>query len=157
MDLNKYRHQETVTVAAPPEAVYDLIADITRIGEFSPVCSAGEWHDDSQVWFTGTNTTPDRTWATKCRVEVSERGEEFTFINCGMEGDVELVRWSYTFAPNGDVTEVTEAWEVLPGYEAFITGLVPGMDVVEYLDGVKPVTQQGMADTLAKLKVAAEA
>jgi hypothetical protein len=30
------------------------------------------------------------------------------------------------------------------------------MDVSEYLDGVKPVTQQGMADTLAKLKAAAE-
>jgi hypothetical protein len=40
--------QVTVHVEAPPEAVYDLVADVTRIGEFSPECRRAEW-----------STTPD--------------------------------------------------------------------------------------------------
>jgi len=157
VDTSKYQHRESVTVDASPEAVYDMVSDVTRMGEWSPVCTGGEWHDDSQTSFTGTNVTPERTWQTKCRVDVAERGKEFTFTNLGMEGDTELVRWSYTFAAKGDGTEVTESWQVLPDYDVFLNRIVPDMDVAQYLDGVKPVTQQGMADTLAKLKAAAEA
>ena len=46
---------------------------------------------------------------------------------------------------------------MLEHYDEFLTKLVPGMDVAQYLDGVKPVTQQGMAETLANLKSVAEA
>jgi len=103
-----------------------------------------------------TNTTPERTWQTKCRVDTAERGREFTFTNCGLEGDTELVRWSYRFAPAGDGTEVTEAWEVLPDYDKFLGRIAPSLDVRQYLDGVLPTTQTGMAQTLANLKAVAE-
>ena len=156
MDTSSYQHTETVTIAASPEEVYDLVSDITRMGEWSPVTTAGEWLDDDQAWFLGTNTTPERTWQTRCKVIVADRGTEFAFINGGMEGAHELVRWGYTFRAVDGGTEVTESWEVLPGYGDYITGLVPDMDVVQYLDGVKPVTQQGMAETLAALKDVAE-
>jgi len=156
VDTSKYQHTETVVIAASPAAVYDLVSDITRMGEWSPVCTAGEWHDDTQASFTGTNTTPDRTWQTKCRVDVADPGVEFAFTNLGMEGDAELVRWGYTFRAVDGGTEVTESWQVLENYDEFLTKLVPGMDVAQYLDGVKPVTQQGMAETLANLKAVAE-
>ena len=156
MDLTPYRHSETLTVAASPDAVYDLVADITRMGEWSPVCRQGEWTDDGHQWFSGTNTTPERSWTTQCRIDVAERGKEFTFVNCGMAGDSELVRWSYTFAPAGDGAQVTESWEVLPGYADFMGRVAPGMDVIAYLDGVKPTTQEGMRTTFANLKAAAE-
>jgi uncharacterized protein YndB with AHSA1/START domain len=156
MDTSNYQHTETITIAAPPEEVYDLVSDVTRMGEWSPVCTEGVWHDDGQTSFTGTNTTPDRTWQTKCRVDVAERGVEFAFTNLGMEGDAELVRWGYTFRPVDGGSEVTESWQVLENYDEFLTKLVPGMDVAQYLDGVKPVTQQGMAETLANLKAVAE-
>ena len=32
---------------------------------------------------------------------------------------------------------------MLESYDEFLTKLVPGMDVAQYLDGVKPVTQEG--------------
>ena len=156
VDLTPYRHVETVTVAAPPEAVYDLVADITRMGEWSPVCTAGEWVDDTMGSFIGTNALGDFTWQTTCRIDAAERGKEFTFVNRGMQGDEELVRWSYIFAPVSDGTELTESWEVLPGYEPSMQRLMPDMNLKEYLDGVKPTTQAGMAETLAKLKAAAE-
>ena len=156
MDVTPYQHTETITITISPDEAYDLVADITRMGEWSPVVTAGEWLDDDRVWFLGTNTTPERTWQTRCKVIAADRGTEFAFINGGMEGDHELVRWGYTFLAVDGGTEVTESWEVLPGYHDFITGLVPDMNVAEYLDGVKPVTQQGMADTLASLKSVAE-
>lgn len=156
MDLTPYQLSESVTIAASPEAVYDLVADITRMGEWSPVCTSAVWDDDEHIWFSGTNTTPERTWTTKCRVEVAERGKEFTFVNCGMAGDTELVRWSYTFEPDGAGTKVTEHWKVLDGYPTFMASVAPGMDVAQYLDGVKPNTQQSIQQTLANLKAAAE-
>src|SRR5262245_19874354 len=152
MDLSRYAHTESTTVAAPPDAVYDLVADVTRMGEWSPVCTKGEWADDSQRAFVGTNTTPERTWSTHCRIDVAERGREFRFTNRGPEGDAELVRWSYRFAPQDAGTVVTESWQVLDTYSDFIQKLAPGMDVVAYLDGVRGPTAQGMATTLANLK-----
>jgi hypothetical protein len=156
MDVTAYQHSETVTIAASPDEVYDLVADITRMGEWSPVVTEGEWLDDDRTWFLGTNSIPERTWQTKCKVIVADRGTEFAFINGGMEGEHELVRWGYTFEAVDGGTEVTEYWEVLAGYGEYINSLAPDMDVAQYLDGVKPVTQQGMADTLAALKAVAE-
>src|SRR5436190_23982314 len=117
MDLTPYQHDETLTVAASPEEVYDLVADITRMGDWSPVCTAGEWLDDTRASFLGTNAMGDFTWQTTCRVDVAERATGFTFVNLGLNGDEELVRWSYTFAPVPGGTEVTESWRGLPGYE----------------------------------------
>jgi hypothetical protein len=34
--------------------------------------------------------------------------------------------------------------------------MAPDMNLQEYLDGVKPTTQAGMAETLARVKAAAE-
>jgi hypothetical protein len=115
------------------------------------------WREGATTWFTGSNKSGELEWDTQCRVDVAERGREFTFTNCGFGGDLELVRWSYTFAPAADGAEVTERWEVLPAYPDFIEALLGGMSAEEYLDGVKPTTQEGMATTLANLKVAAEA
>jgi hypothetical protein len=155
MDLRRYHHTETTTVAAPPAAVYELVADVTRMGEWSPVCTGGVWDADG-VWFTGSNTTPERSWETRCRVDVADPGREFTFTNCGPDGSTELVRWSYHFAPSGDGTELTESWQVLDSYADFIERLAPGMDVVGYLDGARTPTATGMATTLANLKARAE-
>ena len=75
MDITPYQHTETVTIAASPEEVYDLVSDVTRMGEWSPVATAGEWLDDDRTWFLGTNTIPERTWQTKCKVISADRAE----------------------------------------------------------------------------------
>ena len=91
MDLTKYQHSDSVTVDARPDAVYALVADITRMGEFSPVCKSAAWLDDDHTTFTGDNVLPDMQWTTTCRVDVAEPGKEFTFTNLGMDGSRELV------------------------------------------------------------------
>ena len=35
----------TVHIAAPPDLVWDLVSDVTRIGEYSPETFEAEWLD----------------------------------------------------------------------------------------------------------------
>ena len=157
MDLSCYQHAVSTTIAAPPEVVYDLVADITRMGEWSPVATGGHYDEDGD-WFTGTNAIGDYTWETRCRVDRAERGEAFVFVNHGVAGNHEMVRWGYTFRPTADGTEVTQTWEVLPDYEAaFAAEDDPGMTLEQRLDLMGDLARSGMPETLANLKQAAEA
>ena len=157
MDLSRYAHTETTTVIAPPEVVYDLVADVTRMGEWSPVCTGAVWDDDQQLWFTGSNSTPQMTWETRCRVDSAERGRSFTFVNCGADGSTELVRWTYRFEPQAEGTSLSESWQVLEGFAPYMVAMAPSMDAEQYLDSIRQATVDGMAHTLAQLKAAAEA
>jgi hypothetical protein len=156
MDLNKYRHSDSIVVDASPDAVYALVADVTRVGEISPVCKAGVWNDDAHTSFTGTNVTPDREYSTTCRVDVAEPGREFTFVNRGTDGNRDLVRWSYAFAPVAGGTEVTETWQVLPGFVEQVKTMAPDADPGQILDTILSNTQQGIAATLANVKSVVE-
>jgi hypothetical protein len=157
MDLSRYQHSVSTNIAAPPEAVYDLVADISRMGEWSPVATGGRY-DDDLAWFTGTNAIGDYTWETRCRVDSAERGTAFVFVNHGESGNHEMVRWGFTFRPTIDGTEVTQTWQVLPTYEAsFAEEEEPGMTLEQRLDMMQDMAKSGMPETLANLKDAAEA
>ena len=104
---------QSVDVPGSPESVYDLVADVTRMGAWSPTCTAC-WWDEGQgpqvgSWFTGRNEVPGRSWETRSLVTVAERGREFTFLVGGS-----LVQWSYTMRPAPAGTELTESWEFRP-------------------------------------------
>jgi hypothetical protein len=51
------RGRESIEIAAPPEVVYDLLADITRMGEWSPECYRCVWLDGATAAQVGTGTT----------------------------------------------------------------------------------------------------
>jgi uncharacterized protein YndB with AHSA1/START domain len=157
MDVTPYRHTESITVQAPPEAVYDLVADISRMGEWSPVSTGGRW-DEDRTWFTGTNAIGSTTWATRCKVVAAAPGREFTFINHGEAGNHEMVRWAFTLAPVGGGTELTQHWEVLPGYvDGFAEETDPGMTLTQRLDLMQVLARKGMPETLDNIRKAAEA
>jgi Polyketide cyclase / dehydrase and lipid transport len=106
-------YSESIVIARSPEALYALVSDVTRMGEWSPVCQACWWDDGAgpQVgaWFTGRNVQPDRTWETRSEVVAAEPGREFAFVVGGS-----WVRWGYTFTPVDGGTRLTESWEFLP-------------------------------------------
>jgi Polyketide cyclase / dehydrase and lipid transport len=117
MPMSELSYRESILVACPPEDLYDLVSDVTRMGEWSPICAACWWDDASDgdggprpgAWFTGRNETPERTWETRSQVVAADRGREFAFeVNNGW------VRWSYTFTPAAGGTELTETWNFLP-------------------------------------------
>jgi hypothetical protein len=154
VDATAYRHRETVTIERSPDELYDLVADVSRMGEWSPVCTGGSYDEDG-VWFTGTNAMGDSIWETRCRVVAAQPGREFAFVNHGLEGRVEMVRWGFTFRSVAGGTEVTQAWQVLPDYAAGL-GL-DDADTVAVLDMMRDAALDGMPKTLAALKASAEA
>ncbi len=110
----------TVHFAAPPAEVWDLVSDVTRIGEFSPETFEARWLDGASgpqagARFRGHVRRNGRgpVYWTTCTVTASEPAREFAFAVNG-PGEVVVNTWRYRLTPNGDGTDVTESFE-LPG------------------------------------------
>lgn len=148
-------HQESLTVEASAETLYDLVSDITRTGEWSPVCTSCWWDDDAEAgqvgaWFTGRNELPDRTWETRSTVVAAERGREFAWVVGGS-----YVRWGFTFGPAPTGTTITESWEFLPGGIAMFEEKFGDRAEAEIADRTQQALQ-GIPETLAAIKRIAE-
>jgi len=145
---------ESVVVAASPTALYEMVADVTRTGEWSPVCRACWWDEGDGprpgAWFTGRNETPDRTWDTRSQVETADPGREFAFVVGGS-----WVRWGYTFAAVDGGCLLTESWEFLPaGIARFHERY--GADAEAQIADRAEAARVGIPATLAAVKEAAE-
>ncbi len=148
-------HELSITVEATPEALYDLVSDITRTGEWSPICTACWWDDPAEArtvgaWFTGHNQVPGRSWETRSRIAAADRGREFTWIVGGS-----FVRWSFTFHPHGAATTLTESWEFLPGGIAMFQEKYGDRAAAE-IDERTRQAHEGIPQTLAAIKRIAE-
>jgi Polyketide cyclase / dehydrase and lipid transport len=155
VSMTSLRYSESIVIARPPEAVYDMVSDVTRMGEWSPVCKAC-WWDEGQgprpgAWFTGRNELPERTWETRSLVEKADRGREFAFLVGGS-----WVRWGYTFTAVDGGTLLTESWEFLPdGIAGFHDRY--GEDAQAQIADRAEKARNGIPITLAAIKKAAEA
>jgi len=108
-------YRESVTVNASAETLYDLVSDITRTGEWSPICTSCWWDDEAAAGqigakFTGRNVLPNRTWESRSQVVVAEHGQEFAW-----EVGDSFVRWGYILTPAETGTLLSETWHFLPG------------------------------------------
>ena len=144
--------EATVEVGAPPEDVWALVSDVTRMGEWSPETTSARWVEgdgpEPGAKFKGTNKRR-LSWTTTCTVEAAEPGREFTFV-AGKD-----TRWRYTFEPSAGGCRVTESYEILkePGaVMRFFTKLGTGVSWAE-----RPADlDRGMQETLRRVKEAAE-
>lgn len=147
-------YSESIVIARPADELYDMVSDVTRMGEWSPVCTACWWDEGDGpregAWFTGRNETPDRTWETRSRVEVAQRGREFTFVVGGT-----WTRWRYSLTPTPDATLLSESWEFLPGgIERFAERF--GDDASAQIADRAQAARRGIPITLAAIKYVAE-
>src|ERR1700677_1886801 len=102
-------------MAAPPQRVWDLVSDVTRIGRYSPETFEAEWIEGATGPVVGAkfrghvkrNGIGPVYW-TKCTVRVSEPGREFSF-GVGSANKA-LSIWGYQLAPSGDGVDVTETF-----------------------------------------------
>ena len=145
---------ESIFVGVPPDELYGLVSDVTRTGEWSPICRACRWDDDAGprvgAWFTGHNEIPERTWETRCQVVAADPGREFAWeVNNGW------VRWGYTFEPEDDGTRLTEHWKFLPaGIDGFRERWGPEADA--QIEMRRGQAKSGIPATLAAIKKVAE-
>ena len=147
------RGQERIHIDAPPERVYALISDVTRMGEWSPETYECEWVDGATgpavgARFKGKNRQGIMKWSTTPEVVVADPGREFTFVT--KMGSKEQTRWRYVMEPAaGGGTEVTESWEAL-------SNPLP-LRVFAKVFNRDAKLAEGMRTTLQRLKAAAEA
>lgn len=155
MRVSNLKYSGSVNISRSPEDLYNMVSDVARIGEWSPVCKACWWDEGAGpeigAWFTGRNELPERTWETRSRVVVADRGREFAFV---VEGN--LARWGYTFTPIDGGTRVTESWEFLPGGIARFEERY-GADAQAQIAKRAKAAQEGIPATLAAIKRTAEA
>jgi uncharacterized protein YndB with AHSA1/START domain len=148
----------SVVVQAPPETVWAMVADITRMGEWSPETRSAEWVDGATgpevgARFKGHNQRgPIARWTTTCTVTECERGRVFGFVVGEPDDPQTLWRYSFVPAPDGGtmVTEMCELQKPIP----------PLYRLGNLLFGVtdRPSDlKHGIEQTLAKLQVAARA
>ena len=145
----------SIEIDAPADRVYDMVADLPRMGEWSPECQGVEWTNGTTVaepnaTFIGHNRGgPFRLmkWSRRGRVLTAERGRELAFAT--EEGGREGTVWRYRFESIGDSTQVTESYEVrwIPKWARILD--VPTNRHRELLET--------MGHTLQQLKSAAEA
>ena len=149
------QYSQSIVVARSPEDLYDMVADVARMGEWSPVCKACWWDDGDSArvgaWFTGRNELPERTWETRSQVVVAERGREFTFVVGGT-----WVHWGYRFTAVDGGTKITESWEFLPGGLAMFEERF-GTDAQTEITRRAQAARSGIPVTLAAIKRVAEA
>lgn len=148
-------HQDSITVAAAPEGVYDLVSDITRTGEWSPICTACWWEDAVQAgrvgaWFVGHNEQPGRSWETRSQVVAADRGREFSWVVGGG-----FVRWGFHLEPEGGGTRLTETWEFLPEGLAMFADKY-GDQAPAQIEERTQQAHEGIPRTLAAIKRIAE-
>ncbi len=152
--MSNLRYSESIIIARSAESLYDMVADVTRMGEWSPVCKACWWDagDSARAgaWFTGRNELPERAWETRSQVVAAERGREFAWVVGGS-----YVRWGYTFTPADGATRVTESWEFLPGGIAMFQERF-GEDAPAQIVIRTEAAHKGIPVTLAALRQSAE-
>ena len=145
------RASVTIDVAAPPEVVYDLIADLTRMGEWSPECAGGAWLTDergSGARFKGRNRRGLVRWSTIAEVLIADRPRELSFAT--LHRELPATRWTYHLVPVGDGTRLTES------FEAVRTPVLIGLAERFVLRNRQQQLEAGIEHTLEAIKAAAE-
>ncbi len=142
-------------MAASPDRVWDLVSDITRVGEFSPETFEAEWLGGANGPETGArfrghvrrNGRGPVYW-TVCTVTACDPGREFAFSVGGPRGTI-VNTWRYQLEPSAGGADVTESFELpdkpLTRLYWMIAGSARGR-----------TNQNGMRVTLEKIKAVAE-
>ncbi|MDQ2754340.1 MAG: SRPBCC family protein [Actinomycetota bacterium] len=109
----------TVHIAAPPERVWALVSDVTKIGRYSPETFEAEWLDGATapaigVRFRGHVRRNGRgpVYWTNCSIVACEAEREFAFTV--QAGGRDVNTWRYQLTPREGGTDITESFQLTP-------------------------------------------
>ena len=151
------RDEVTLTIDAPRDAVYALVADVTRTPEFSPEIRRCTWLDGATgpavgARFEAVNKAGrGPAWKNRPVVIAADPGHEFAFSRT--EKGAGTLVWRYRFEPVEGGTLVTESYEVtepITRFGWFIIGGVYGNK------DRRSDLRTGMQQTLERLRVTVE-
>ncbi|MGY1807699.1 SRPBCC family protein [Blastococcus sp. SYSU D00669] len=118
-------------VAAPAEAVWEVLADVPRVGEWSGECRAARWLDGATAAapgarFQGSNRVRWSRWARTCRVDVVEPPRELVWRTLPAGPYRDTCEWRVILEPEGGGTRIVQSYEVLsmPRVEEAVAALL---------------------------------
>src|SRR5438309_7354464 len=140
---------------APPERVWSVLADIEKMGEWSPECyrvqMLGGASSPASVGarFKGWNKSGLLRWSMQCEVKAADPGREYTFAT--VRKGREVTRWRYMLQPSNGGTDVTESFEAVwwPLDVRFFEDIV--------MRGRDRQREKGMRATLERIKAVVQA
>jgi uncharacterized protein YndB with AHSA1/START domain len=141
-------------IAAPADQVWAMVADVTRMHEWSPENESAVWLQGATgpapgARFRGVNRNGRKKWNTVSTVVEAVPGQRFSF-RVTAKG-FRVSEWSYEFEPTPVGCRVTERWTDERGALVTTAGRVAS--------GVADRAthnRAGMESTLDRLKAAAE-
>jgi hypothetical protein len=108
-----------VVVDAPVDAVWDVIVDVTRTGEWSHECQVVEWVDGATeakvgARFVGRNKMGPIGWSRTNEVVRVEPGREFVWKTIPSRVYRDSTEWTLLVEPAGDArTRIVQSYKVL--------------------------------------------
>jgi uncharacterized protein YndB with AHSA1/START domain len=150
--------EASVEIGAPPEVIWPLVSDLTRMGEWSPECTGARWKGGASgaqpgARFSGRNRKAFWRWSTKCTIvaAVPDREVAWTVSFFGLS----VAYWGYRLEPSADGgTVVTEQWRDLRTFPVF--QWAPAVKLVTGISDRVGTNESNMHATLDRLKAAAE-
>jgi len=148
--------EESIEIDAPSERLYDMVSDLSRMGEWSPENQGGKWVGGATgaargARFKARNRNGRRRWSTNVKIVTADPPKEVAWESSAFGMKVAL--WRYRLEPNAKGgTTVTESTEDRRG--AFMNTVAPLATGVRDRPGAN---RQNMRATLEQLKKAAEA
>jgi uncharacterized protein YndB with AHSA1/START domain len=106
-----------IHIDASPDRVWELVADLERMGEWSPECYRVEWIEGASspavpgARFRGWNRFGLLRWSVPCEVKTADPGRELAFST--IDRGREMVRWCYRLEPTDDGANLIESFEVM--------------------------------------------
>ena len=122
---------ESIGINATAERAYNLLIDLSRMGEVSPTFASDEWLDGATAPHAGAHFMAHPTDGSdvECRVLRAMPGEEWAFkANLAAETPE---TWRYTFDHAGEGSVVTVKWD----------GPTPPGDVAKSLTELKRIAE----------------
>jgi hypothetical protein len=125
--------QVETTTTASPEAVWAVLADVTRVSEWSHECRSVRWLDGSQpgpgARFRGRNKSGRMGWSRACTVVFWEPSRELAYRTSGGAAFADSTEWRFTLTPaTGGGTVIRQSFQVLSlrvGADRVIWTLIP--------------------------------
>ena len=152
MTVHEMHLEISKEINASPEAVYSLVSDLSRMGEWSTENIGGEWTtgDPGQVGsrFLGTNRIKGFEWSVPVEVTIAEPAKCFEFVAAPDDGP--FVRWTYQIEGLESGCSLTEICDVM--------SLPPSLAKLdaEGLAGRKDAVKAAIEATLNGIKASAE-
>jgi Polyketide cyclase / dehydrase and lipid transport len=147
-----YPTAESRVMAASADAVWALVSDLPRMGEWSPENTGGTWVKGATgprvgACFKGTNRNGFRRWSTTAMVVACEPARAFEIAVSS--GPLAVANWRYEFEETEPGCRVTESWVDRRGTFTVLMGRVLGDHGADH-------ARHEMAATLANLAAAVE-